>query len=230
MPFSNDRQEGLENRLADLVARELGQRVEYTWWSQKRGFIRNSLGADLCDVEMGVPETLPTVAATIPYYRSMYVWVTRKDRGEAVAGFADPRLRDWRIGIHQTGNDYAPPALALARRGLAANLRPYSLYGAYGVENPPARLIDAVRSGEVDVAIVWGPLAGYFAGRDLRITPIVPDSADGPPFTFAISIGVRKGEEALRDRLNGVLTRRCSEVRRIILEYRVPAEEQSCAN
>ena len=226
LPFSNERGEGFENRLAELMARGLNAKLEYTWWSQRRSFIRNSLGAGLCDAVMGIPAALDAVAATHPYYRSTYVFVFRRDRMPRLASLNDPRLAHWRIGMHMVGNDYAPPARALAHRGLAANIKGYSLFGPYAEENPPAHLVHAVASGEVDVAIVWGPFAGYFAQREstpLQIVPVSPSMFMEIPFTYDVSIGVRKGDEALRTDLDRVLERNCAAVQAILREYGVPS-------
>ena len=231
LPYSNQRGEGFENRIAELTARDLGMKLEYVWWTQRRGFVRSSLNEGLCDALMEMPAASDLVSVTRPYYRSTYVWITRKDRGAPVAGFDDPRLKQWKIGIHRTGGDVAPPGVALGRRGLAANLEQYSLFGEYGAANPPARLIEAVHDGSVDAAIAWGPLAGYFASSDLQVTPVSPAEFDGVPFTFAVAMGVRKGDTELRAKLDAVITRRCAEIRNILNQYRVPlvgSQEESC--
>lgn len=225
LPFSNQRGEGFENRLAELMARELGVKLEYTWWSQHRSFLKNSLGEGLCDAIMGVPTALDTVTVTRPYYRSTYVFVTRKNRDLRLTSLSDPRFPDWRVGIHMVGDDYAPPAAALARRGLGANITGYSLYGTYGEENPPARLIHAVANGDVDVAIVWGPLGGFFARREsvaLEVAPVSPSKFLAVPFTFEISMAVRKGNEALKTQLDVALDRNCEAVRAILNDYDLP--------
>lgn len=224
LPFSNDRKEGLENRLADLVARELRTTVSYVWWAQRRGFVRNTLAAGQCDLIMGVPSNLPSVLATRPYYRSSYVFVTRKDRNLGITSFDDPRLRQLRIGVQVVGDGAnTPPMDALARRGLARNLVGFTVFGDYARPNPPARIVEAVSRGEVDIALVWGPLAGFFADRypvDLELAPIPPDGALG--FEFSISMGVRKEDQALRATLDGILERRRAEIERILDDYSVP--------
>ena len=228
LPFSNRAGQGFENRLAELLAAELGAEVRYTWWAQRRGFVRNTLGAGECDLVAGVPADYDPVATTEPYYRSTYVFVTRRELTPPIASIDDPRLRRLRIGAHVIGDDYAstPPVTALARRGIVRNLRGYSIYGDYREPNPPARLIEAVAKGEVDVALAWGPLGGYFAGREavpLRVTPI-RERGDGPgaPFVFAIAMGVRRDDTALARRVGAVLERRRDEVRRILRDYGVP--------
>src|SRR5437868_3481759 len=154
LPFSNARGEGFENRLAELVARDLGAEVAYTWWAQRRGFLRNTLKAGLCDVVMGVPAALDGVRATRPYYRSTYVFVYRRS-GPAIRSLDDPALRRVRVGVPIIGDAGAdpPPVHALAARHIVDNLVGFTVYGDYGQPNPPARLIDAVASGTVDVAV-----------------------------------------------------------------------------
>lgn len=225
LPFSNDKLEGFENRLADLIAADLHAKVSYVWWAQRKNFVRNALNSGNCDLIVGILRGYEKIATTKPYYRSTYVWVSRKDRHLRIASMDDPVLAKLRIGVHVTGDDYAPPAQALARRGLVNNLKGYSLLGAYGEANPPARLIEAVQRRDVDLAMAWGPLVGYFARKTtpgLEVTPITPPH-DGPiPFTFEISMGVRKSDTALLDELDRALARRQAEVRRILAEYGVP--------
>ena len=228
LPFSNRAGQGFENRLAELLAAELGAEVRYTWWAQRRGFVRNTLGAGECDLVAGVPAGYEPVTTTRPYYRSTYVFVTRSDLTPPIESIDDARLRRLRIGVHLVGDDYAstPPVTALARRGIVRNLHGYTIYGDYREPNPPARLIEAVARGDVDVALAWGPLAGYFAGRQavpLRVTPF-RERDDGPaaPFVFAIAMGVRHGDTVLARRVEAVLVRRRDEVRRILEAYGVP--------
>jgi mxaJ protein len=228
LPFSNDRQEGFENELAALVARELGARVQYTWWAQRRGFVRNTINAGTCDVVMGVPMSFELTLVTRPYYRSSYVFVTRRDAKVRVESLDDPVLRRVRVGVQLVGDDGAntPPAHGLARRGIIENVHGYSVYGDYRRPNPPARIVEAVAAGDVDVAIVWGPLAGYFAPRQkvpLEIRPVSPQ-IDLPylPFVFDISIGVRRGNDALRAEVEQVLRRRRAAVDSILERFQVP--------
>ena len=228
LPFSNRAGEGFENRIAALVAGELEREVRYTWWAQRRGFVRHTLGAGECDLIPGVPAGYDPVATTAPYYRSTYVFVTRRDLTPALESIDDPRLRRLRLGVHVIGDDYAaqPPVTALARRGIVRNVRGYSIYGDYREPNPPARLVQAVAEGEVDVALVWGPLGGYFAPRQsvpLRVTPM-REPGDGPaaPFVFAIAMGVRRADTALARQVDAALRRRRPEVRRILERYGVP--------
>lgn len=228
LPFTNQRLEGFENKLADLVARDLHATVRYTWWPQRRGFIRNTLKAGQCDVVTAIPSSFEMALATRPYYRSTYVFVYRKDRGIHVRSFDDPALKKLRIGVQMIGDDgtNSPPAHALASRGIIDNVTGYSVYGDYSQPNPPARIVEAVARGEVDVAVVWGPLAGYFAPRQrvpLEIVPVSPQ-IDMPflPFVFDISMGVRRGDTKLQAELDQVLERRRPEIDALLDRYGVP--------
>ena len=228
LPFSNERREGFENRIADLLAAELGMRLEYTWASEWRGFIRKTIGEGRCDVLLGIPATSDRVLTTRPYYTSTYVFLSRRDRGLHIRSLDDPALRRLRIGIHFIGDDYTnpPPAHALGRRGIVRNVVGYSIYGDYSKPNPPAELVRAVGRGEVDVAVVWGPFAGYFGARDsvpMELAPVRPEvDPPGLPFTFAIAVGVRHGGEALRGRLDAALVKLRPQVEAVLREYGVP--------
>src|SRR5262249_31000821 len=155
------------------------------------------------DVWPGIASAVERVATTRPYYRSTYVFVTRADRGLDITSYDDPRLRELKIGIQLVGDNAAnpPPAHALARRGITDNVRGYMLYGDYKQPNPPSAIVQAVADGDIDVGVVWGPLAGYFAAKSktpLEVTPVQP-WLDGPkwPMVFDISMGVRKDDAAL---------------------------------
>jgi len=228
LPFSNIRQEGFENKLADLIARDMHAKVRYTWWAQRRGFFRNTLNAGKCDVVMGVPSSLDLALTTNPYYRSTYVFVTRSARNLDVRSFDDRRLRTLRIGVHLVGDDGAntPPVHALSSRGIVGNVRGYMLAGDYSQANPPARLIEAVANGEVDIAVAWGPLAGYFAKQpnaELKLVPVSP-AIDLPfmPEVFDISLAVRRTDKALKAELDAVLEREQSAIAALLNEYGVP--------
>ena len=228
LPFSNQRREGFENRLADLIAGELGETVRYTWQPQRRGFLRNTLNAHACDVVMGMPLGSDRVLTTRPYYRSSYVFVSRKDRHLSVRSLDDPVLRKLRIGVQLVGDDYAntPPVHALSRRGIVKNLVGYSVLGDYSQENPPARIIDAVIARDVDVAVAWGPLAGYFAKKSpipLELVPVSPEvDPPGLRFAFDISLAVRTEDTLRMKELERILERRRSDIDRLLRDYGVP--------
>jgi mxaJ protein len=228
LPFSDSAGGGFENRIASLLAADFHQRLQYAWLPQRRGFVRNTLRAGLCDVVMGVPTSYQLTAATNAYYRSTYVFVTRAGGGIKVRSFDDRALRHLRIGVHMIGSDYAssPAILSLIRRGLGKQIVGYMIYGDYSQPHPPSALIDAVAKGDVDVAIAWGPLAGYFASRSkipLELTPVSP-IIDLPftPYVFDIGMGVRRGDSTRLDALNAELARRRADIRRILDSYGVP--------
>ena len=227
LPFSDEHGRGFENALAQLVAHDLHRTVAYTWWPQRRGFVRHTLKAHACDVIMGVPSAMEMVQATQPYYRSSYVFVTRRDRHLDIRSFDDPRLRALRIGIHAVGDDYAnvPPAVALARRGIVDRLRGYSLYGDYSKAAPARSLIDAVADGSIDVAIAWGPFAGYFAHDEktpLAIHPVEGITDPTLAMQYDISMGVRKDDAALRNALDGVIARDRGAIATLLARYGIP--------
>jgi mxaJ protein len=225
LPFSHENGSGFENRIARLVADDLKLPLVYEWLPDRRGFVRKTLGAGLCDVIAGVPVEFERTLATAPYYRSSYVVVERARRTEPIRTFDDPRLARMRIGVQLIGNDLAasPPGHALARHGHASNVRGYPIAGD---EPSAARMVAALARGEIDAAFVWGPQAGYFARRapvPLRVTPIkAPPDLGGQPFEFSIGMGVRRGDKALRDALDDVLRRRQADVATILAEFAVP--------
>lgn len=239
LPFSNERREGFENRIADVIAKDLNVTLRYHWAPQRRGWVRNGMRDNWrCDIAIGVPSTFEMVLPTRPYYRSTYVFVSRKDRGLDIRSLDDPALKELKIGVHVIGDDYnnTPPAHALSKRGIIRNVVGYSIYGDYSEEDPPARLIEAVAEGDVDLAIAWGPLAGYFAKRlpgELEITPVSP-AIDLPflPMVYDMSLGVRRTPgvarredreaEVLRAEMEEVLARKAPEIRAILQEYGVP--------
>jgi mxaJ protein len=227
LPFSNQRLEGFENRIAALLARELDAELAYTWWAQRRGFFRNTLKAGLCDLVIGVPRQLDMVATTRPFYRSSYVFVTRAG-APRLRTLDDPALRRLRIGVHLIGDDYAnsPPVHALSSRGVVDNLVGYRLLGDYSEESPPARVVEAVASGDVDVAIVWGPFGGYFARRSeppLEVSRVEESRDDSVlPLSYEMGLGLRHGEPAFLAELEDALAAKASEIRTVLTEFHVP--------
>ena len=228
LPFSNNRGEGFENKLAEMIAADLGVRLDYTWWAQRRGFFRNTLKAGTCDVVMGVPSGFEMAATTIPYYRSSYVFVSRRRDHLQIQSFDDPRLRQLRLGVQMIGDDFAntPAAHALTHRNIVQNVRGYTLYGDYSKPNPPARILDAVAHNDIDVAIVWGPLAGYFAKQQqvgMDVVPVSPQ-IDQPflPLVFDISMGVRRDDQELKEQLERVITARRTDIDKLLNDYGVP--------
>jgi ABC-type amino acid transport substrate-binding protein len=174
---------------------------------------------------MGVPTGFDMALTTNPYYRSSFAFVSRRESSLHLSSVDDERLRRLSIGLHLVGDDYGsvPPAQALAARGLTQNMRGYSIYGDYAKPSPSADLIRAVADGNVDVAVVWGPLAGFFAAQstvplDVSLVQPVP----GIQFEFAMSMGVRREDHELRDRLNGILVRRRVDIEELLDRFHVP--------
>jgi mxaJ protein len=215
LPFSNAAGEGFENKIAVLVARDFNARVEYTWLPQRLGFVRNTLKRGDCDVIIGVPSNYEQTAATAPYYRSSFVFVARK--GRRIESFDDPRLRAMRIGVEVQ----SPAVFALASRHLIDNMRGYPV-----LDNGARTIVESVARGDLDAGIVWGPQAGWYARQQRAALDIVPVSPqiDPPflPFVFDISMGVRRGDTALRERLDAEIERRRADIERILDSYGVP--------
>lgn len=230
LPFSNAAGEGFENKLAEALAQKLGKSLVYTWWAQRRGFVRHTLNAGNCDLVMGVPAHYDLVETTRPYYRSSYVFVSQTARHLRLDEIDDPQLRSLVIGVHLIGDDgnNTPPAHVLGQQGIVENVRGYMIYGDYREPDPPARLVEAVESGAIDVAAAWGPLAGYAALQSkipLTLKPIRASRRFAPQqFQFDIAMGVRKGDHALRDELDDYIGRNGSEIRALLTSYGVPLD------
>jgi mxaJ protein len=223
LPYSQQDESGFENRIAAIVADDLGASLQYEWQPLRRGFVRKTMGTGRCDVFIGVPAGFERVLTTQPYYRSSYVFVWR--RGEdAPRSFADPRIAKERIGVQLVGNDMAatPPGHALARAGALSNVVGYPVYG----DGPAARrMVDALASHDIACALLWGPQAGYFARR--AAVPMEMAVAHAPaglkaPFEFSIAMGVARGNAALRDELDAVLRHRRNDIDAVLAQYAVP--------
>ncbi len=227
LPFSDQAQQGFENKIVELLAKDLQKQIRYTWWAQRRGYVRNTLDAAKCDLWPGVATGVDRLATTRPYYRSTYVFVTRAASHLTGLTLDDPRLRTLSIGVQMVGNDAnnTPPAHAIASRGIVNNVHGYMLYGNYAKANPAANIMTAVENREVDVALVWGPLAGYFARRSsipLSLYPVTPPLSSGWPMTFAISMGVQANDKALLAQINAALSREQAAIDVILQSYGVP--------
>ena len=227
LPFSDRHEAGFENQLARMLARDLHTDVKYEWWAQRRGFARQTLSQSRCDIWPGVAAGIETMATSAPYYISTYVFVTRQSQPLAHLSLEDPRLRELRIGIQLVGDDgmNTPPASALASRGITQNVRGFTLYGDYRRPDPPAAIMDALVTGSVNVALVWGPLAGFYAKHSrvpLRLEPISPADRDTAPMSFPIAVGIRRNEPALLERINRALREEAPAIQQLLRAYGVP--------
>jgi mxaJ protein len=227
LPFSNERGEGFENKIAEVIADELDATLSYKWWAQRRGFLRKTLNAGQCDLVTGTTNGMEMLHPTRPYYRSGFVFVTRDD-GPKISTLDDPALHELTIGIQLVGEDGSnpPPSEALARRGIIDNVKGYMVYGDYSDDAPASNIMKAVAAGDIDVAIVWGPLAGYFATREsvpLHIEFVKPE-IDGPrlPMAFDANMGVRRTDRRLLEEVNMAPVSRKPEIDAILADYGVP--------
>ena len=222
LPFSNKQSEGFENKIAEVIARDLGATLEYYWWSHQRGLVRNTLGAGTCDVLISIPKGYEPVLWTKPYYRSAYVLAQLN--GAKITSLDDPILKQLKIGTLAG----SPPYDGLAERGLSANMVTYPLFFDSRVPDPsrrPTKLLEDVLTGEVDIAAAWGPIAGYFAktksvGASLSLLPLADDRIGS--MTFEFSMGVRKRDQALKDQLEQAIDRRQAEITKILDDFGVP--------
>lgn len=228
LPYSNDQRQGFENQIADMIAKDLNMQLTYFWFPQREAFFKKTLNGGVCDVVMGVPTGFDEAQTTSPYYRSTYVFITRRDRHLHITSLDDPQLRTLKIGVHVLGeqDDSLPPVHALTSRGIVRNLVGFSIFGNLNEKDPPADLIRAVEDKQVDVAVAWGPMAGYFSRHSavpLDITPIPGDPLHPDlPFHFDISIGVRSGNTALEQTLNAELIRRHDDIQKLLTAYGIP--------
>ena len=221
MPFSNDKGEGFENKIADIVAAELKVPVDYTWHPQATGFIRNTLFAKRCDVVLGYAQGDELVLNTNAYYRSAYALVYRKGTGlDGVDELADPRLKDKRIGVTAG----TPPATTMAALGLIPRAKPYPLMVDRRYESPGEGMIADIRSGVIDAGVLWGPIAGYFAsrgGEKLEVVPLLKETV-GPRMAYRITFGVRPQEDDWKRELNQLIAKLQGRFDAVLLEYGVP--------
>ena len=223
LPYSRQDESGFENRIARVLADAIGAHLRYAWQPLRRGVVRKTLGAGHCDMLAGVPVGMEGVATTRPYYRSGFAFVYRKNGSSPLDSFDDARLRDATIGVQLVGADMAasPAALALARRGIVFNVVGFPVFGARGSAQ---RIVEAIEAKRLDVAVIWGPQAGYFARRaQLALAVALARDAGGPQaMEFAIGVGVRNDRPALRDELDAALARNAERIRAILVEFGVP--------
>lgn len=236
MPYSNEQEQGFENELARMIAKDLGMVPSYSWLPQRSAFFDKTLEAGVCDVVLGVPSGMANVRTTHPYYRSGYVFVSQASRKLDIHSLDDPRLHEVQIGVHLLGDGESdlPPVHALARRGIIRNLVGYNIFGNLEESNPASDLIKAVAHGDVDLAVAWGPIAGYFARQSkvpLRVTVIDADPLNPSlPFAFDIGIGLQSKNRELEMRLDSELDRRKPEIKQLLARFGIPQAVSPAAN
>jgi quinoprotein dehydrogenase-associated probable ABC transporter substrate-binding protein len=221
MPFSNEKGEGFENKIAEIVAAELKVPIEYVWFPQATGFIRQTLFAKRCDVVMGYAQGDELVLNTNAYYRSVYALVYRRGAGlDGVDRLADPRLKDKRLGVIAG----TPPSTTMAALGLIVHAKAYPLFVDRRHEAPAERMMADIRSGEIDAGILWGPMAGYFAANDgekLEVVPLLKETV-GPRMAYRITFGVRQQEDDWKRELNALIAKLQGTFDAVLLQYGVP--------
>lgn len=221
LPFSDRSGRGFDQRIAVLLARELHRTPVFVWTRPRRGFLREQFNKNACDVLLGVPTGMRSIATTTPYYTSSYVFITPAREHLQLTSFTDPALQHGRIGIQILEEDLAPPSLPLIRLGHAAQIVGFESFGKHSGD-----VVRAIASGKVDFGVVWGPVAGYFARSSttpLTLTPVPPTYRfAGVPFTFPISLGVHKRDAKLLSALNSAIVHKQAAIDGVLSAYHVP--------
>jgi quinoprotein dehydrogenase-associated probable ABC transporter substrate-binding protein len=226
LPFSNEKGEGFENKLAELFAAKLGKKLGYTYFPQATGFVRNTLGSHRCDVIMGFPQGSDLAQVTVPYYRTTYALVSKPGSGvEGVEALDDPKLKEKRIGVVAG----TPPSTNMAINGLMAHAKPYPLTIDTRVDSSAQAMIDDIARGDIDCGILWGPMAGYFASRSnpaLTVAPLLKETM-GPPLIYRIGMAVRPSDQEFKRTLNKLIAENQMEINKLLLSYDVPLLDES---
>jgi quinoprotein dehydrogenase-associated probable ABC transporter substrate-binding protein len=226
LPFSDEKGSGFENKLAELFAEKLQKKLDYTFFPQATGFVRMTLAAHRCDVIMGFPQGDEIAQGTNPYSRTAYALVTRKGSGlEDITSLADERLKGKHLGIVAG----TPPATYMAANGLMANAKPYPLMIDTRVDSSAAAMMNDLGSGEIDAAVLWGPMAGYYAKQanpPLHVTPLVNEKS-GPQLVYRIGMGVRSADQNWKRVLNRLIAENQPAINKILLDYGVPLLDEN---
>jgi quinoprotein dehydrogenase-associated probable ABC transporter substrate-binding protein len=221
MPFSTEKGEGFENKLAELFAERLGKGLSYTWYPQAPGFVRNTLAAHKCDTVMGVPQGDDLLQVTNPYYRTAYAFVFKQGRGlEGVETLGDPRLKGKRIGVVAG----TPPGNNMVANGLMANAKPYPLVVDTRVDSSAVAMMNDLATGEIDAGVLWGPLAGYYAwqaGSAVTVVPLTKETT-GPRLAYRIAMGVRYADQDWKRLLNRTIRDNQPAINKVLLGFGVP--------
>jgi quinoprotein dehydrogenase-associated probable ABC transporter substrate-binding protein len=226
LPFSNEKGEGFENKLAELFAEKLQKKLDYMYFPQAAGFVRMTLAAHRCDVIMGFPQGDDLVQGTNPYYRTAYALVAKQGGGlDEVATLEDERLKGKRIGVVAG----TPPATNMAANGLMTNAKPYPLMIDTRVDSSATAMIKDLTSGEIDAAVLWGPMAGYYARQanpPLHVTPLVKETT-GPRLVYRIGMGVRPADQNWKRLLNRLIQENQPAINKILLDFGVPLLDEN---
>jgi len=226
LPFSNEQGEGFENKLAEFLAAKLQKKIDYMYFPQATGFVRMTLGAHRCDVIIGFPQGDDLVQGTNPYYRTAYALVAKQGSGlEDVAALDDARLKGKHIGIVAG----TPPATDMAVNGLMSNAKPYPLMIDTRFDSSAGAMIDDLNKGAIDAAVLWGPMAGFYAKKSnppLHVTPLVHEKS-GPQLVYRIGMGVRRADQNWKRLLNRLIQENQSEINKILVEYGVPLLDEN---
>jgi len=226
LPFSNEKGEGFENKLAELLAAKLGKKLSYAYYPQATGFVRMTLGSFRCDVIMGFPQGDDQAQLTIPYYRTTYALITKQGSGlEDVTTIGDPRLKDKRIGIVAR----TPPSTVMAMNGLLARAKSYPLFIDTRADSSAQAMLDDLARGDIDCGILWGPMAGYYAARanpPLVVVPLVKETV-GAPMTFRIGMAVRPSDQEWKRTLNRLIQENQAEINKLLISYNIPILDEA---
>ena len=226
LPFSDEKGEGFENKLAELFAQKLQKKLDYTYFPQATGFVRMTLAAHRCDVIMGFPQGDELVQGTNPYYRTSYALVSKPGSGlEDVVSLDDERLKGKHLGIIAG----TPPATYMAANELMANAKPYPLMIDTRVNSSAAEMINDLKTGQIDAGVLWGPMAGYYAKHEnppLHVTPLVSDKS-GPRLVYRIGMGVRPADQNWKRMLNRLIQENQPAINKILLDFGVPLLDEN---
>ena len=226
LPFSNDKGEGIENKLGELFAEKLQKKLDYAYYPQAAGFVRMTLAAHRCDVIMGYPQGDDLVQGTNPYYRTAYALVAKQGSGlDEVATLADARLKGKHIGIVAG----TPPATNMTANGLMAEAKSYALMVDTRIDSSAETMINDLTSGKIDAAILWGPIAGFYAKKanpPLHVTPLVKETT-GPRLVYRIGMAVRPADQNWKRQLNRLIQENQPAINRILLDFGVPLLDEN---
>jgi quinoprotein dehydrogenase-associated probable ABC transporter substrate-binding protein len=226
LPFSNEKGEGFENKLASLLAEKLQKKLDYMYYPQATGFVRGTLGAHRCDVIMGFPQGDDLVQGTNPYYRTAYALIAKPGSGlEDVTALEDARLKGKHIGIVAG----TPPATNMAVNGLMANAKPYPLMIDTRVDSSAEAMANDLVKGDIDAGVLWGPMAGFYARKSnppLHVTPLVNEKT-GPQLVYRIGMGVRRADQNWKRLLNRLIQENQPAINAILLDYGVPLLDEN---